>query len=228
MVRAGRKTVSDWNDALASTPECVDLARLGELNAAEQAHVSECARCQAELTLFREISREEGSAEEDAAAAWIAGELRQRNNVVAFRPKAWRALYAVAAALVVLVGAGVWMQLREPSIDGPIGGPAIYRSARLDVIAPVGELAAAPNDLRWTAVPDATRYRVEIAEVDATPVWSAGVRQDHVALPPAIAAQFAPGKSLLWSVKAFRGNEMLASSDTQTVRVSVTDPRKDQ
>lgn len=225
--------MSDWNEALAPTPDCIDLARLGgELNAGERAHLEGCARCQAELTLFREISREESSAEEDAAAAWIAGKLRQRNNVVAFRPKARGVLYAVAAALLVLIGAGTWMQLREPSIDGPgVGlstGPALYRSVRLDVIAPVGELASAPNELRWTAVPDATRYRVEIAEVDATPVWSAGVRQDHVTLPPAVAAQFAPGKSLLWSVKAFRGNEMLASSDTQTVRVSVAQSRKDQ
>jgi hypothetical protein len=222
--------VSDWKEALAPTPDCLDLARFGgELDAGERAHLDGCARCQAELALFREISRDESSAEEDAAAEWIAGELRRRNsNVVPFRPKAWRALYAIAAALVIVIGASTWMQLREPSIDAPIDGPGVYRSARLDVVAPVGELSQAPNELRWTAVPDATRYRVEIVEVDATPLWSAGTRQDRVALPPAVVAQFAPGKSLLWSVKAFRGNEMLASSDTQTVRVSVADSRKDR
>lgn len=222
--------MSDWKEALAPTPDCLDLARLGgELDTAERAHLDGCAHCQAELALFREISRDESSAEEDAAAEWIAGELRRRNsNVVPFRPKAWRVLYTIAAALVIVIGASTWMQLRDPSIDGPIDGAGVYRSARLDVVAPVGELSQAPNELRWTAVPDATRYRVEIVEVDATPVWTAGTAKDHVALPPAVIAQFAPGKSLLWSVKAFRGNEIVASSDTQTVRVSATNPRKDQ
>lgn len=221
--------MTDWKDALAPTPECVGLARLGEdLDAAERAHVESCARCQSELALFREIGREETSAGEAREVEWIAGELRRRNNVVAFRPKAWRVLYAAAAVFVMVIGIGYWMQLREPSIDAPLDGAAVYRSARLDVIAPVGDLAQAPNELRWTAVPEAARYRVQIAEVDGTLLWSAGTTQSRVALPPGVIAQFAPGKSLRWEVKAFRGEEMLASSDTQTVRVSVAPPRKDR
>jgi hypothetical protein len=221
--------VTDWKEALAPSPECIDLARLGEeLDAAERAHLDTCARCQSELAMFREIAREETSADEAREVEWIASELRRRNNVVAFRPKAWRVLYAAAAVIVMVIGIGYWMQLREPAIDAPLDGPAVYRSARLDVIAPIGDLAQAPNELRWTAVPDASRYRVQIAEVDGTLLWSAGTTQSNVALPPAVIAQFAPGKSLLWEVKAFRGEEMLASSETQTVRVSVAPPRKDQ
>ncbi|HEX8410644.1 MAG TPA: hypothetical protein VF883_17400 [Thermoanaerobaculia bacterium] len=221
--------MTDWKDALAPSPECIDLARLGEkLDAAERAHVDTCARCQAELAMFREISREETSAGEAREVEWVASELRRRNNVVAFRPKAWRVLYAAAAVLVMVIGIGYWMQMREPAIDATIDGPSVYRSARLDVIAPVGDLVQAPNELRWTAVPDASRYRVQIAEVDGTLLWSAGTTQANVALPPAVIAQFAPGKSLLWEVKAFRGEEMLASSETQTVRVSVAPPRKDR
>jgi hypothetical protein len=218
--------VTDWKEALAPTPECIDLARLGEqLNAAERAHVDTCPRCQAELALFGEIAREASTPEEDRAAQWIADELRRKNNVVAFRPKPWRVLYAIAAALVIVLGAGYWMQLREPSIDAAIDSP--YRSARLEVIAPIGDLAQPPNELRWTAVPNASRYQVQIREVDATVVWTVDTTQPHVALPPNVIAQFAPGKSLLWDVRAFRGEEMLASSDTQTVRVSVTPIRKD-
>jgi hypothetical protein len=218
--------VSDWKEALGPTPECIDIARLGEeLNAGERAHLETCARCQTELALFREISRDESSAEEDRAAEWIAGELKRRNNVVPFRSKTSRALYAVAAALAIVLGAGTWMQLREPSIDGA-NIPGAYRSARLDVLSPAGELAQAPNEFRWTAVPNASRYHVAIVEVDATPVWSADTTGTHIALPPAVIAQFAPGKSLSWDVKAFRGNEMLAASETQKVRVSVTPLRK--
>lgn len=221
--------MTDWREALAPSPECIDLARLGEeLTAAERTHLDTCARCQAELALFREIAREETSDDEVREVEWIAGDLRRRNNIVAFRPKTWRGLSAAAAMTAMIIGIGYWMQMREPAIDAPIDGPAIYRSARLDVVAPVGDLAQAPNEFRWTPVPDASRYRVEIAEVDGTLLWSAGTTESHVALPPAVIAQFAPGKSLLWEVKAFRGEEMVAASDTQTVRVSVEPLRKDR
>ncbi len=221
--------MSDWKEALGPTPECIDIARLGEdLDAAGRAHLESCARCQAELALFREVGRNESTPEEDRAAEWIAGELRRRDNVVPFRSRSWRALYAVAAALILMLGAGYWMQLREPSLDELVTVLGNYRSARLDVLAPIGgELAQAPNEFRWTAVPNASRYHVQILEVDATSVWTADTAQTHIALPPAVIAQFAPGKSLLWEVRAFRGNEMLASSETQTVRVSVKPLRND-
>jgi hypothetical protein len=226
--------VSDWKEALGPAPECIDIARLGEeLDAAERTHLESCARCQTELALFREISRDESSPEEDRAAEWIAGELKRRRDVenvekvVPFRPRS-RVLYAVAAALAIVLGAGYWIQMREPSIDELVNVPTVYRSARLDVLAPIGgELAQAPNEIRWTAVPNASRYHVAIVEVDATPVWSADTTQTHIALPPAVIAQFAPGKSLSWDVKAFQGNEMLAVSETQRVRVSVKPLRKD-
>lgn len=212
--------MSDWKEALEPSPECIDIARLGEeLSAAERAHLDTCVRCQTELALFREIQREDGSAEEADAARWIADELRRRNNVVAFRPKAWRVLYAVAAVLVLIIGAGWWIQMREPAVDNLLR-PGMYRSARLEIVAPRGDLAQAPNELRWEPVPGASLYRVQIVEVDATGLWSGETTGTHVVLPPAVIAEFAPGKSLLWQVEAFRGEESLAVSETQTVRVT--------
>ncbi|HEV7766496.1 MAG TPA: hypothetical protein VGQ76_15955 [Thermoanaerobaculia bacterium] len=220
--------MSDWKEELAPVPGCIEIARFSEeLNEAERAHLETCVRCQTELALFREIDREETSAEETEATEWIAGELRRRNNVVAFRPKRMRVLYAVAAALVMVIGIGSFMQMREPSIDVAINDTANYRSARFDVIAPIGDIAQAPNELRWNVVPSATRYHVEVVEVDMTHVWSGDTTQSHIALRADVIAQFAPGKSLLWDVKAFRGNDVLASSETQTVRVSVPSVRKD-
>ena len=213
---------NDWRKALALSPECIEIARFGEdLDKSERAHLESCVRCQAELALYRELEREESSPEEERAAQWIAGELERRfrhsGNVVPFRPKRFHAL-AAAAALLILIGAGTWIRMREPSIDSPIGAP-VYRSARLDVITPTGDLAHAPNELRWTTVLGASRYRVQLLEVDATLLWSGDTTETHVALPPSVIAHFAPGKTLLWEVRAFRGNEMLASSETQTVRV---------
>lgn len=220
--------MSDWKESLAPTPACIDPARLGEpLDAAELAHVGSCSRCRTELALFREIAREESTEEETLAAAWIAGELRRRNNVVAFRPRSWRVLSAIAAVLVLAIGAAFWLQSREPRFDSGLDGPNVYRSARMELLAPAGDLAQPPNELRWTAVPNASRYRVRISEVDATVVWSAEATEPHAALPPAVMARFAPGKSLLWDVQAYRDNELLASSETQTVRVSVVPAEHD-
>ncbi len=210
--------MSDWKEALETSPECIDIARLGEpFDERDRAHLDTCARCQAELALFREIQREDGSAKEADAARWIAEELRRRNNVVSFRPKTWKVLYA-AAVLVLVIGAGWWTQMREPSVDVPLT-PGTYRSARLELVAPRGDLAQGPNELRWKPVPDASHYRVRIVEVDATQVWSGDTTGTHVVLPRDVIAQFAPGKSLLWQVEAFRGEESLAVSETQTVRV---------
>jgi hypothetical protein len=222
-----------WQEALARTPECIDQARFGdELDAASQAHLRSCAHCQAELALFRELDRDDSTAEEQQAAQWIAAELQRRfsnaDNVKPFRRKTLPALYAAAAAIVLVIGAGSWMRFREPGIEPMTETVDVYRSGRLEVVAPAGEIAQAPNELRWTAVPNATHYVVRIAEVDATAVWSARTTQPYAPLPPAAVAQFAPGKRLLWDVQAFRGNEMLASSETQDVRVSIASHGKNR
>jgi hypothetical protein len=220
----------DWQQALVPSADCIDVTRFGEeLDAATLVHVESCARCQAELALYREVTRDDSSAEEDDAARWIAGELRSRletpANVTPFRRKSLRPLYAVAAAILMVIGVSYFLQLRDPSIDGPIPDSA-YRSARITVIVPAGDLATAPNELRWSAVPNASRYHVAIAEVDATPIWAADTSQPFVVLPPQVIAQFAPGKTLLWTVEAYRGNEKLAESSTQNVRVTVSPSRK--
>jgi hypothetical protein len=223
----------DWQEALAPTADCVDVDRFGAtLNAPEQAHLESCVRCQSELALFREITRDEASAEEHGAAQWIAAGLQRRAQqenaeaaeVVVFRPRPLRVLYSIAAAIAVLIGAAYWMQMREPSIDPALDPRDLYRSERIELVAPIGDIPQAPNEMRWAAVSNATRYLVEIVEVDDTVVWSSETDRTSVPLPSNVIAQFAPGKSLKWQVKAFRGKEMLASSQTETVRVAI--PRR--
>jgi hypothetical protein len=205
--------VTDWRDALAPTPECLAIERLAEeLTAAEREHVEGCVRCQTELALFRDVTSEPIS----PASQWIAAGLQRRSGRAAGRP-ALRVLYAIAAMVVIAIGLGTW--LREPSIDIPRNDQP-YRSARLELVSPAGDLAQAPNELRWNPVPHATRYQIRILEVDSTVVWSGTTTQPRAALPPAVIAQFRPGKSLQWDVRAFRGNELLAASETQTIRVT--------
>ena len=207
--------MSDWQRTLGATPDCIDVLRYAEeLTTAERAHLEKCVHCQTELKLFREVMAEESSPE----SRWIAEKLQKRDNVVPFRPKAWPALYAAAAVLVLLIGNGTWLRSHGPSVEIPTGTD-IYRSARLELVTPIGDVQRAPNELRWKSVTNATRYRVRVAEVDGTVVWSGETGESHIALPPDIAAQFKPGKTLRWDVQAFRANALLAASETQTVRV---------
>jgi hypothetical protein len=210
--------VSDWKEALAPTPDCLPLDRLGDaLTPDQQAHVAECVRCQTELALHDRMMNEESSPE----SQWIAGELRRNNksNVIPFRPRMGRVLSAVAAAIVLLLGAGTWLRMREQAVEVDMT-PGTYRSARLELLTPGGDVAQPPNELRWTAVPDATLYRVHLLEVDATEIWSAGTAETHIVLPPQAVAEFKPGKSLRWNVSAYRGNEQLMASQTQMIRVT--------
>jgi hypothetical protein len=207
----------DWRDVLQQTPDCIDALRFGEeLTPVEHAHVESCVRCQSELALFREMMAVETS----PSSQWIAGRLRTSRQssaagAVGRRPSV---AYAIAAMLVVLVGIAAWMRFDEPSIAIPTGTD-VYRSARLEVIAPKDDVAQAPNELRWNGVPGATRYSVRILEVDATQVWSAETIETSVMLPREVSAQFRPGKLLRWSVSAYRNDELLAKSETQNVRV---------
>jgi hypothetical protein len=170
--------------------------------------------CQTELKVFHEVMAEEASEE----SRWIASRLLNPVGVVAFRRKASRVLYAAAALLVLLVGVGTWLRSRGPAIEAPVGAQ-VYRSARLELLTPVGDVPSTPNELRWKRVPAATRYRARIVEVDGVEVWSAETPQSQIALPPEVAALFKPGKTLRWSVQAIRGDSVVATSETANVRV---------
>ena len=207
--------MNEWKDALAPSPDCIDLARLGEeRTGAEQAHLEGCARCQTELALFQEMMAEESSPD----SRWVAEELGRGGNVVAFRPKLWRTLYAIAAAVVLVIGVSWWLQFREPSIE--VGGADVYRGARLEAIAPIGDIAQPPNEFRWKAVPNASQYRIRIVEIDSTVIWSSITTEPYASVPPSVIKQFVPGKSLRWDVQALRGTETITSSETQTFRVT--------
>lgn len=211
-----------WQKALEPTPHCIPLERLGEtLTDAEREHVASCARCQAELALFNGFQH----GEETPEGQWIATELQRRletpSNVKVFTPRRrFTGALAAAAAAVIVIGSGLWMQYREPSIEH--GNINIYRSARLEAIAPNGDLTEAPKELRWTPVAGATSYSVRLLEVDRTPVWSAETQEARIALPASVAARCLPGKTLMWDVTARRGSEAIATSDTQQFRVSPT------
>lgn len=218
-----------WREELAPTPDCIAIERLGdELTVAEREHLSTCSRCQSEQALFQSF-QDEASPDEIRDSQWIAAELQRRlappSNVKPFQPRfrAYRGLAAAAAAVVVF-GTAYWMENREPSLDPNLGGGEVYRTSRLEAIAPIGDVSAPPTMLQWTAVPNATSYAVEVLEVDRTVLWRGETPQPNIAIPAEVVARFTPGKTLLWDVTAREGANATASSGMQRFRVALNAP----
>ncbi|MEO8036303.1 MAG: hypothetical protein ABI837_17845, partial [Acidobacteriota bacterium] len=98
-----------WKRILRPLGDCVAIERLGEaLTPEEQQHITSCARCHAEMELWKGFNDETSAPEEADAVQWVAQELaRRRTNAAAVpfvtprkfatRPR----LFAAAAMLFI-------------------------------------------------------------------------------------------------------------------------------
>ena len=215
------------NEELQRTADCIPFERLGEqLTAAESQHLSDCSRCTAEMALYRDFDAPASNASESNDVAFIVQRLNpsqpQPSNVVSIQNRKKSLgprVLAVAAMLIVVLGIGYFIQNREPGVDSGIRIDDAYRTTRIEMITPVGDIQHTPNELRWATVAGATAYEVQVLEVDRTSLWRASARGTRIELPPAVTAQFVPGKTLLWQVTARRGDAVVAESGIVKFRV---------
>jgi hypothetical protein len=218
-----------WKRMLRPLRDCVAIERFGEaLTPAEREHVTACPRCHSEMELWQRFNDPTTPPEEAEDVRWIKEEVARRgasgSAIVPTSPRRFAAsprMLAVAATIFLALGIGYLLDNRQPSIDVPAGREVAYRSAGITVIAPSGDLAAAPTQLEWTAVPGAMSYDVQVVEVDRAVLWRSSTREPRVEVPAAVSAQFVPGKTILWEVTARRDATVLAESGTQKFRVAV-------
>jgi hypothetical protein len=215
------------------TSACIELERLeGALTDAERAHVNSCPRCQTELALLNRFLSSTPAQDEGAAVQWIVSEVRRRRatglddrrDVRAvnglFGRLGWRSLGLAAAALLVVI-VGYVANDREPPLRDEPSSTVGYRTEQLMVISPVGDVAVAPSELTWAAVPGAARYDVEVLQVDRTRLWQGSSSAPRVALPASVIAQFVPGKGVIWEVTAVNASGVsIAVSGAQRFRVA--------
>ena len=214
---------------LGKRPDCVTIERLGDqLSAADRNHVEGCTRCQTEAALWREFDRAVPLAGEGAAVQWVVAELRRR---VGPRPRrapsiTWRRLKArqlvpAAAALAIAAAVGYVVRDPEPAVRTMQSGPEVYRAARLNGIAPLGDRDEPPRVIEWAPFNGAAVYDVEVFEVDRSTLWRGSSSATRIALPPSLSVQFVRGKSVLWEVKARNASGVVvANSGAQQFRVS--------
>lgn len=100
------------------------------------------------------------------------------------------------------------------------------RSARLEALAPQGELAAAPTSFSWRAVADATRYRVHLLGVDDELLWQGESAGAELPLPAELRARLAPAVRLRWRIEAMAADgDVLARSEAVEFVISPPPPK---
>jgi len=229
-----------WRDGVAETPECPPLELLfsGSRDRLVEAHVAGCPHCRTERALFEQVEQSadrtpvEAISKRLSTVNWAeAG----RTGIPAKPESLWQRIlkprfFAPAsfafASLLVLVAV---VQVNRPAGTAQLpvlGEDAIasqqLRSQQLRGVAPLGQVASTPGQLKWEKVAGAVTYEVRLMEVDHTSIWESRVPEEHAVLPADTVRKILPGKRLLWEVKALGpSGSQIADSGTLVFTTSL-------
>jgi putative zinc finger protein len=189
------------------TPDCLpddliaafaDGSLAADSRAPVIAHVAACSRCRGAVA----------SVARALADPSVARELSGSSD----RRRWYRLAVPLTAAAVMLLL--VWSPEGGPS-GGHRGEPPPPAATPVPR-SPVGAVAAV-DELRWSAVAGADRYRVTVFHADGGVVYVAEVRDTLVAFPDSIALQ--SSVSYLWKVDARIGFDRWAGSELAEFKV---------
>ena len=186
-------------------PDCPALDRLWNVAGGYAArseveavliHTATCAACSADWRLAAAIAEESGTA-------------RKRGSRFRGGLTPWALLAAALAGVAILVP---WVALdREPR--------ALYRDQALEsaIRAPESNATALSRDafvLRWSPVPDATSYSVDVTREDLTLLHAVTrVPSPEILVPRESLVSIPDGGAVLWRVTAtMRTGEPVASA----------------
>lgn len=166
-------------------------------------HTASCASCAEDWRLAAEVEREASRGATAAPGKVIVGRFGRFRSLAAAA--------AIAAGLLVAVNVYRDSGPREPT----------YREAgQTDVRSLLPEGQALPRQgavLRWTPVPGATSYDVQVSTEDLQVVATAqGQTGTEYRIPESGLAGLAPGTNLLWQVDAVFPDGTRRSSPTFT------------
>jgi len=117
---------------------------------------------------------------------------------------------AVAAAATIMIVGVLRSGAREhrQAVVEPSREVAITATIAPRIVSPVDAVGRV-DSLRWTGVPEADLYRVQIWDTDGTVVWTIDTRSTAVEVPAVIHSRI----SYFWNVKARTGWDRWVSSD---------------
>lgn len=214
---------------LSADEHCLKAGELeavaeGRATAEQQAHVTGCARCTAEVEMLRSFLEATPATHELADVRAITAELQERpewkGEEAPARASLWTRFWKPLAGLgVAVLAVGIFLNQPDTGFR-PLDGNDALRSTTVEVLMPVGDLASPMSELNWKAIPGAARYRVRLEEVDQTEVWLTNSALPQVAIPPAIQEKMTDRKTLNWVVEAIDSTgQTIARSTPQSFRV---------
>ena len=238
----------DSEEAGCPPPEAFLEAEMEGLSPEErrtlEAHAGRCPACAAE----RDLARLFDMAPEDAGVRpedldFVVSRLEEASpvrsglskapsapNVVPFpgprRAEAPRSrshgLLRFAAAAMLVIGAGLGYQaFQSPGPDLPapeVGG--VVRGGEVEAVAPVGDVAEIPTELRWVVVDGAASYRVRVTAVDGSVLWDTTVPAPPARVPAEVAGRLHRAVLYTWTVEALDpSGARLASSEPVRFKV---------
>jgi hypothetical protein len=209
------------------SPNCIGVERIADVeNAPElQRHVAECPRCQTLWLSYQSFMKAdvsgapradearralEATIRRSAASATAAANAAPRVSRLSTHRRAqlsWLrpGLIAAVAAIVAMVAISVWRgSSDEPLLRGESETTWTLETPHVSAIAIV---------FKWSPVPDADAYEVEIYDdalnlvLHSTAVTTPDITVDRAAL-----ANVPTGTKLTWRVRAFRGGDVIATS----------------
>lgn len=222
---AARLTLAEWLRAAYAGPEAgcppPEAFLAEELDVLEpdqrrrlEAHAEGCPACAAERALaaaFDATAELAPTSDVDWVVAKLRGEPAAgnpppRRQVVLARGGGWSTWGRLAAAAVLVLAAGLTFQRLYPGAPTlpapPRGSTGVLRGAEVELLAPLGEVASTPRELRWQAAPGASAYRMRLVMVDGTMLWESEVSEPRADLPAEVASRLHEGVSYQWAVEA--------------------------
>jgi hypothetical protein len=185
-----------------------------------ESHARTCPGCAAERALARSFDKDAASDEDaDAIVRKLRASAPWRQHLASVSTlgqaraggRTRRRLsfgLPLAMAAGVLLAVGAVFQLIGPSAP-PIGAPGtgmILRGSEIETVAPAGDVAQAPDALSWREVPDAASYRVSILGVDGDTLWTGTAAGSPAVLPDAALTAMHPAVLYRWQVEAMNTN----------------------
>ena len=198
-------------------PDCLDertVAALAdgtldaELRSRALAHVATCALCRRAVASVAEALADGPITHEIEI---VEGRRHRRGPVL-------RVAVPLAAAATVLLLLWSPVDDRSPGHRGPPPPPPATTPVPQ---SPIGAVAAV-NDLRWSHVAGADRYRVTVFDATGGVVFAAEASDTVALFPDSIA--LVPGASYLWKVDARTGFDRWAASEL--TEFSIAGPRR--
>lgn len=196
------------------------------------AHLAQCPRCRLDLARLRDFADAEPDREALADAEWDRAELvLQRRFEQEIRPgrtrtgapdrtaaatgatgrpvsRRWLAAAPLIAAATL---AALFLTLDRIPQPGPGTGRDTLRGGdqaepRIELVAPLEQVAATPHEFVWKSSGDFDSYVLEVFSPDLESVLRlADLRGPSVTLPDSLHARLEPGRTYLWNVQGRTG-----------------------